>query len=136
MMALLHCLALGSLFFYQLLWLQITGALFIILSALHVLRRFVLLLDGNSITEICWEDEAWSLKLRSGIQLEVALLPSSVLTPGLTLLHFARTGPRRYFSPPLISPLFVDSADADSLRRLRMRIRHGQQLFRAPSSRS
>jgi len=135
-MALVHCLALGSLFFYQLLWLQIFAFLVITLSAVHILRRFVLLLDDNSITEICWKDEVWSLKLKSGDRLDVALHPSSVLTPGLTLLRFARSRPQRYFSSPLITPLFVDSADAHSLRRLRVRIRYGKQLFRAPSSHS
>jgi len=69
--------------------------------------------------EAIWEpDGTWILTLVSGQQIEARLLPSTFVTPGLSVLNL-RCG--RWRSRAMV--LLPDSLDPDLLRRLRVRLR-------------
>jgi len=69
--------------------------------------------------EAIWEpDGTWTLTLVSGKQVEARLLPSTFVTPGLSVLNLRRG---RWRSCAMV--LLPDTLDPDLLRRLRVRLR-------------
>lgn len=80
----------------------------------HVLRR-----APWSIASATWApDGAWSLQLRSGDEIDAQLSPATFVSLPLVVVNF-RVGVWRRFA----LPLFSDAIDADTLRRLRARLR-------------
>lgn len=78
----------------------------------------VLALAPWSLLEAIWTDQGWQLSFRNGQQREAVLLPSSLVTVSLVILHF-RVGwlsfPQMILTEELISP--------EQLRQLRVRLR-------------
>lgn len=71
-----------------------------------------------SLREATWSEQGWQLGFRNGRQHEAVLLPSTLVSVRLVILHF-RVGWLRY--PQLI--LTEEVIDAELLRRLRVRLR-------------
>jgi len=81
----------------------------------HVSRRF-----PWSIVGLVWENSGdWELTRRDGKKETACLLPSSFVQPSLIVLNFRIEGSWR--RPSVV--LFRDAEDADTLRRLRVRMR-------------
>ncbi|MBO8085729.1 MAG: hypothetical protein J7D61_06800 [Marichromatium sp.] len=93
--------------------LILLGAGFALLDRVHARLPW-------SIVAARWEaDGGWRLWLRDGRELNARLSAASFVAPRLVVLHW-RVGRLRRRS--LV--LFVDALDADTLRRLRVRLRH------------
>lgn len=78
----------------------------------------VLALAPWSLLEATWSEEGWQLRFRNGQQREGVLLPSSLVTVSVVILHF-RVGwlsfPQMLLTEELITP--------EQLRQLRVRLR-------------
>ena len=93
-------------------------ALGVALSYLRSRRREVQRRDPDSIQALVWEDgNRWRLTLRSGDETDASLRPFVFLQPWLVILHFRRDDGR---AARLV--LLPDMLDADSFRRLRVRL--------------
>jgi toxin CptA len=100
--------------------LLLAGA--VILGLAHNLARHVLMLTPAAIVSAVWEaDGTWVLTRRDGRELRAELLPSTLAHPRLVVLNF-RTG-ASWQRTSLV--LFNDALEADTLRRLRVRLRRG-----------
>jgi toxin CptA len=95
------------------------AALPVILSAAYQLWAQVLRRAPWSIVSATWApDGAWSLQLRSGVEIDARLSPATFVSLPLVVLNL-RVGAWRRFA----LPLFGDAIDPDTLRRLRARLR-------------
>jgi len=101
-------------------WYWRIGLAILVFTSLgNVIGTRVLFLIPWAGREAIWEpDGTWTLTLVSGQQIEVRLLPSTFVTPGLSVLN-PRCG--RWRSRAMV--LLPDSLDPDLLRRLRVRLR-------------
>jgi hypothetical protein len=81
-----------------------------------LLKRYGFLPGHENKTEVFWDESTgWKLVSGDGTAVPVRLLPSSVVTTVVTVLHFkTERGGRRDVV------VFRDAADADSFRRLRI----------------
>lgn len=100
-------------------WLSAAAALALDLSFFHQLALHHWRILKTSIRRAVWEaDGLWRLWDGAGGELQGRVLGSSVVLPGLILLHLACTdGRRRQWVLP------ADSLDASTRRRLRVRLR-------------
>ncbi|NEX16559.1 MAG: hypothetical protein C1943_08020 [Halochromatium sp.] len=71
-----------------------------------------------SVREAVWTEQGWQLRFRNGQQRQAVLLPSTLISVRLVILHF-RVGWLRY--PQLILTEAV--IDRELMRRLRVRLR-------------
>ena len=93
-------------------------ALGVVLSWLRTRRREVLRREPEAIQALVWVDgNRWRLTLRSGDETGAALRPFVFMQPWLVILHFRRDDGR---AARLV--LLPDMLDADSFRRLRVRL--------------
>jgi toxin CptA len=117
-----HLAGLAVLPWLPLAWyLQLALALVIVLGFVGAWRTHVLRGSPRAIRAAELDPEgAWTLRLADGRALAARLLPSSFVHPKLVVLNF-RTG--RLARRHLV--LAADAADADALRRLRVRLRMG-----------
>ena len=90
----------------------------VVLSWLRTRRRDVLRRDTGSIASLVWEEgNRVGLTLRSGRETGATLRPFVFMQPWLVILHFRRDDGR---TVRLV--LLPDMLDADSFRRLRVRL--------------
>jgi hypothetical protein len=118
-LALSHGAALAVLPFCGLPPLPVAAmALGVVLSWLRTRRRDVLRRDPGSIALLVWEEgNRVSLTLRSGQETGATLRPFVFMQPWLVILHFRCDDGR---AARLV--LMPDMLDADSFRRLRVRL--------------
>lgn len=109
-----------------LLWLALPGGLMGCLSlgicvSLHQsLRGQALLSSSRAIIEVSWDGEGvWRLRQRNGREWIGKLLPGYFVGPRLVLLSFVQRPWWRRASVVFLS----DNIEAESLRRLRVRLR-------------
>lgn len=88
-------------------------------SLLGSLRRHALLVDGRAIVRVCWGDDGWELEMADRSMLKTTLLPDSYVSTFCVVLGFRG---RRFWQHRYLV-LAPDSLDADTLRRLRVRLR-------------
>lgn len=99
--------------------LQLGIGAVIALSLRHALGRYAFLSASPAITGLLWDAKGvWVLETRGGSQLAAQLQTDSVVQPGLVILNF-RLEERGRRSVVMLA----DSADPESLRRLRVRLR-------------
>lgn len=100
-------------------WSKMLLATIIIFSVVISLRRHALLVDGGAIVRVCWGEDAWELELADRRTLQATLLPDSYVSTFCVVLGFRgrRLWQHRYL---VLAP---DSLDADTFRRLRVRLR-------------
>ncbi len=99
---------------------KLAVALAIFASLAHAMARHVLLRTPGAIRLLLWaEDDRWQLHTAGRRESEARLLPSSFCHPQLVVLNFARHDRRGWCSVVLLP----DSLDADTMRRLRVRLR-------------
>jgi len=98
-------------------WAVIAMGLAVLVGLTRLLPRFATLSHPDAVTRLVWpaEDE-WQLATRGGQQDSGVLLPGAYVHPWLVILPF-RTGRRRRSVP-----ILPDMLDADSFRRLRVRL--------------
>ncbi len=119
-MAVAHLLAAaGPLLVLQTHPLTLLMLPFLLWHWLFVRRRYLLLIDHWSVRKLSWQQDEWRVVLEDGRELEVKPESGSVLAGVVTLLQLRVSGNGRR----LRVPLFRDSSDSDSLRRLRVRLR-------------
>jgi hypothetical protein len=118
-LALSHGVALAVLPFCGLPPLPVAAlALGVALSWLRSRRREVQRRDPDSIASLVWEEgNRWRLTLRSGRETGATLRPFVFMQPWLLILHFRRDDGH---CARLV--LLPDMLDADSFRRLRVRL--------------
>jgi hypothetical protein len=93
-------------------------ALGVVLSWLRIRRRELRRRDLDSIQSLVWEEgNRWRLTLHGGVETGAVLRPFVFLKPWLVILHFRRDDGR---AARLV--LLPDMLDADSFRRLRVRL--------------
>jgi hypothetical protein len=108
-----------------------TLALGVVLSWLRTRRREVQHRDADSIQSLVWEEgNRWRLTLRSGQETGASLRPYVFLQPWLVILHFRRDDGH---AARLV--LLPDMLDADSFRRLRVRLLIDMKHLAAPGAR-
>lgn len=112
----LICLNLSSIS----IWLKIILTLFITVSFLMSLNKFILFKSAEAIMSIKTDKKnQWSLIKRSGEVVSARLYGDSICTRWLVILNF-----RLYDVNKRLSLLiFSDSADAEAFRRLRAYLR-------------
>ena len=127
-----HGAALAVLPFSGLPPLPVTAfALSVVLSWLRARRREVKRQDPDSITSLVWEEgNRCRLVLRSGQESGAALRPLVFMQPWLVILHFRRDDGR---TARLV--LLPDMLDADSFRRLRVRLLIDMKHLAVPGAR-
>ncbi len=97
--------------------LALAGA--IIISLVHATYTHMLRRGARTITALEWQAEAgWTLETAHGVRLAAQPLPGAVIYPACIALRFQTEAGR-----PLSVVLLPDSADADALRRIRVRLR-------------
>ncbi|MBK5931847.1 hypothetical protein CCR82_15255 [Halochromatium salexigens] len=100
--------------------LRVLLLLLVMLSLGYGLWAQVLGLAPWSLREATWSEQGWRLGFRNGHQRDAVLLPSSLVTVPLVILHF-RVGWLRYawmiLSEEVIAP--------EQLRHVRVRLRLG-----------
>lgn len=82
------------------------------------LRRYGWLLHPESVRELHWDEEQWSIRLFNGRQQAVTPCASSMLAGFMTLAHFEAVEGGKRFAVPLLP----DSAAVDEIRRLRVQL--------------
>ncbi|MBK5938640.1 hypothetical protein [Halochromatium roseum] len=92
--------------------------LLVALSLGYGLWAQVLALAPWSLREAIWSEQGWQLRFQNGRQREAVLLPSTLISVRLLILHF-RVGWLRY--PQLV--LTEEVIDAELMRQLRARLR-------------
>ncbi len=100
---------------------RVSRVLLLLLVALsfgYGLWAQVLGLAPWSLREAIWSEQGWRLNFRNGDQREAVLLPSTLITVRLVILHF-RVGWLRY---PQMT-LTEEAIAPDRLRQLRVRLR-------------
>jgi hypothetical protein len=127
-----HGAALAVLPFCGLPPLPVTAiALGVVLSWLRTRRCDVLRRDPDSIASLVWkEGNRVHLTLRSGRETGAALRPFVFMQPWLVILHFRRDDGR---TARLV--LLPDMLDADTFRRLRVRLLIDMKHLAAPGAR-
>jgi len=111
------------------LWGKLLLSLAILTSLVQNLRRYVFLRSPHSIIQLVWENTGeWSLMQRDGEVLEARLLPSTFVHHRLAILNFHLINARwtSFWQHPSVV-LFDDAIGRSTLRRLRVRLRTGQQ---------
>jgi Membrane-bound toxin component of toxin-antitoxin system len=131
-LALSHGAALAVLPFCGLPALPVTAlALGVVLSWIRTRRRDVLRHEVDSIESLVWEEgNRWRLSLRSGQEAGATLRPFVFMQPWLVILHFRRDDGR---AARLV--LLPDMLDADSFRRLRVRLMIDMKHLAVPGTR-
>ncbi|MEA3639147.1 MAG: hypothetical protein VBE63_04300 [Lamprobacter sp.] len=92
--------------------------LLVVLSLGYGLWAQCLGLAPWSLREAIWSEQGWQLRFRNGQQCEAVLLPSTLISVPLVILHF-RVGWLRY--PQMI--LTQEVIAPERLRQLRVRLR-------------
>jgi hypothetical protein len=93
-------------------------ALGVVLSWLRIRRRELRRRDPGAIEMLVWEEgNRWRLTLHGGVETGAVLRPFVFLKPWLVILHFRCDDGR---AARLV--LLPDMLDADSFRRLRVRL--------------
>lgn len=93
--------------------------LLILASAVHAVYVSVLMRAPWSVRSACWQsDGSWTIRLGSGEERLVTLSPATFVSQPLVALNFSDGHWRRH-----ALPLFSDALDAETLRRLRQRLR-------------
>ena len=96
----------------------------ILLSGREALRREAWLTSSGALVRLGWsQSEHWWLETRDGVRLPARLREDSLVLPSLLILRFD-LGRHRVRSAVVPS----DGAEADALRRLRVRLRHEPAL--------
>lgn len=99
---------------------QLLLALLILGSLYFNTKVYYLLTSANAIVHAVWDaDENWHLSLANGSTIIARLLPDTYIHPWLVVLNFVSQNPSKKYSLPLLP----DSLDANTLRRLRVRLR-------------
>lgn len=126
LLLLAHGGSLGVLFLVPLpVYAAWAAALIVLASMAWGIRRHALRLDRNAIVRLVWDaDDAWLLVTAAGRELAAVLMTSSYVHPWLAVLNFQTegTGVRRLWRRRSVV-LLPDALDAESFRRLRVRLR-------------
>lgn len=87
-------------------------------------RKYVSLKGQRVITKL-WQRNSrfWQLETAQGERFIAKLSGESICTPLLVVLNFRR--PKQWFATSVVIP--KDAMDADSFRRLRVRLRFGRE---------
>jgi hypothetical protein len=100
------------------------------MSAFMLLRKYGLQKTSDSIVNIIWDsNNDWILERRDGKSFVAELMFDSYINPLITILVFKRTE-FGYFYPDSIRNVILlkDNVDADSFRRLRVRLKLGKTI--------
>lgn len=101
-------------------WVTAPLAVAVLLSLTIILREHVLLNSKRSICRLVWDaDEHWTIYFTHGVSVPARLLPGSFVHHSLVVLIFALETKRRRHALVLTR----DSLDADTFRRLRVRLK-------------
>lgn len=104
-------------------WLQLLLSVFILLSLIHTRNTHILRSNNSAITAAEWDgEEEWLLFTGKGKRCRARLLGSSYVQPWLMVLNFMCLGKEGGRASLILMP---DALDADSQRRLRVRLRLG-----------
>jgi len=126
LLLLAHGGSLGVLFLVPLpLYAATALAVLVVSSMVWGIRRHALRLDRNAIVRLVWDaDDYWLLVTADGRELAGELMPSSYVHPSLVILIFQTGGAgiHRLWNRRSVV-LLPDALDAESLRRLRVRLR-------------
>jgi toxin CptA len=107
--------------------MHLVGAVFCVAHAVHVLPRHVALSSPHAVTGLRRDRSGWSLWSETGGWQAVQLRPDSMALPQLVILRFRLADQRRVRSVCILR----DSLDADTHRRLRLRLKFSRQRWAA-----
>jgi toxin CptA len=107
--------------------MHLVGAVFCVAHAVHVLPRHVALSSPHAVTGLRRDRSGWSLWSEAGGWQAVQLRPDSMALPQLVILRFRLADQRRVRSVCILR----DSLDADTHRRLRLRLKFSRQRWAA-----
>jgi toxin CptA len=107
--------------------MHLVGAVFCVAHAVHVLPRHVALSSPHAVTGLRRDRSGWSLWSEAGGWQAVQLRPDSMALPQLVILRFRLADQRRVRSVCILR----DSLDADTHRRLRLRLKFSRQRWTA-----
>lgn len=103
-------------------------AVLCIAHALYVLPRQILLGSPHAVTGLRRDRSGWALWTEAGGWQSVQLRPDSMALPQWVILRYRLPGQRRVRSVCILG----DSLDADTHRRLRLRLKFSRQRWAAP----
>lgn len=110
---------------------QLLLALIILGSLFYYTKAYYLLTSPNAVVHAIWDaDENWHLSLANGSIISARLLPDTYIHPWLVVLNFICQDPSKKYSLPLLP----DSLDANTLRRLRVRLRTSSPEAKNPET--
>jgi toxin CptA len=100
-------------------WLALLLSTAVVVSLTYTLTTHALLSSRRAIVQLIWDAEGkWTLLTLKGERLEAQLLPITYLHPRLVILNFRLGKPWERRAVMLLP----DSVDADTFRRLRVRL--------------
>ncbi|HWU34551.1 MAG TPA: protein YgfX [Methylovorus sp.] len=101
-------------------WVTLLGALLIVVASLRQLQRHAWRSVPQAWMRLQWTVESgWQAWRHDGQAMQITILPDSMVTSVLTVIRFRCAGQRW----PQALVLLADSADPESLRRLRVQLR-------------
>lgn len=103
-------------------WAAVLLVAGVVMHGVYLYRRYYRLSHSRSVHRLCWDEQGWQLQLGDGRRVDVTPSRDTVLMSRLQLLYFRESSGRRCHRVPLCA----DSGDADSLRRLQVRLRFSQ----------
>ncbi|MBC2678289.1 protein YgfX [Pseudomonas baltica] len=107
---------------------HLAAAALCIAHALYVLPRQVLLGSPHAVTGLRRDRSGWSVWTEAGSWQTVQLRPDSMALPHVVVLRFRLAGQRRVRSACVLP----DCLDADTHRRLRLRLKFSRQRWAVP----
>lgn len=101
-------------------WVKLAGVVAIVVASVWHLRRHAWRSVPEAWVGLRWSTESrWQAWRQEGEAMAITILPDSMVTSALTVIRF-RSADQRW---PQALVLLADSADAESLRRLRVQLR-------------
>ncbi|WP_238525837.1 protein YgfX [Methylovorus glucosotrophus] len=101
-------------------WVKLAGGVAIVVASVRHLRRHAWRSVPEAWLGLRWSTESgWQAWRKDGEAMAITILPDSMVTSALTVIRF-RNADQRW---PQALVLLADSADAESLRRLRVQLR-------------
>jgi len=125
----LHLAAIG-LFIFLAFELVITalGIVLMLVSAYFTIQKYGRQQSASAVVGVIWDaDDVWQLEMQNGRRSTVTLLPDSYVHPSISILRFNYVSDQQSVRGSLSATVILlkDNVNADSFRRLRVRLKVG-----------
>lgn len=125
----LHLAAIGLFVFLAFdIVITVLGIMLMLVSAYFTIQKYGRQKLASAVVRVVWDaDDVWQLETLNGQYFTMTLLPDSYVHPSISILRFNPISGQQFAWGSLII-LLKDNVDADSFRRLRVRLKVGNPI--------